>query len=264
MPEFSHLPLILKPNGKGKLSKRDGDQLGFPVFPMQWFDKEKNETASGYKEAGYFPQAFINMLALLGWNAGTEQEIFTMEELIAAFSLEKVGKSGSKFDPEKTKWFNQQYMRLQSNETLANMLSEMPEVQKFNKTPDFLAKVCNLVKERAVFVKDIWEQGSYFFQAPTVFDDKTIKKQWKENTPEIMTELKNILLNEENFEAHYLEEIVKNWVEQKQYGFGKVMNPLRLILVGGSFGVHIFDIITMIGKEETIRRIDFALNTIKL
>ncbi len=257
-PQFAHLPLILKPKGNGKLSKRDGDQMGFPVFPTQWKTPE-GEIYSGYREDGYLPDAFINMLAVLGWNAGTEQEIFTMPELIEAFSLEKIGKSGSKFDPEKTKWFNHQYLTRKSDDELAKLF--MPVLQQKNITVshEYVKKIMGQIKERAHFINDFWELSEYFFIAPTVYDEKMVKKNWKEGTAEKITELLNLLQNLSDFSAHHLENEIKNFVTEKEYGLGLIMNALRLLIVGQAKGASLFEIMEIIGQNETVLRIKNGL-----
>ncbi|WP_461641127.1 glutamate--tRNA ligase [Labilibaculum euxinus] len=264
MPKFAHLPLILKPVGKGKLSKRDGDKLGFPVFPLEWTDPKTNEVSSGYREGGYFPEAFINMLAFLGWNPGTEQEIFSMEELSQAFSLERVGKSGSKFDPEKTKWFNRQYLMTKSDEEIGILFAEqILKAKGIDADQETVNRVCGMVKDRVDFVSELWEHVNYFFEAPVEFDAKTVKKGWKEDTPALVTELKGILEGIEDFSSANSEEIVKEWITAKEIGFGKVMNPFRLAVVGAGKGPHMFDIIEILGKKETIARLDYAMENIK-
>ncbi len=261
-PEFAHLPLILKPVGKGKLSKRDGDKLGFPVFPLEWKSPE-GEISSGYREEGYFPEAFINMLAFLGWNPGTEQEIFNMEELINSFSLERVGKAGARFDPEKTKWYNQQYLKTKTDNELALLYKPILEKNEISAELSLIEKVVGLVKERATFVNDLWEQSWFFFKTPEEYDEKTIKKRWKENTPELINTVGEILETVKDFSSIETENAVKAWIEKNELGFGPIMNPLRLALVGGSFGPHLFDIIEIIGKDETLKRIKLALEKIK-
>ncbi len=261
MPEFAHLPLILKPSGQGKLSKRDGDKLGFPVFPLQWTDPETGEISSGYRESGYFPEAVDNLLAFLGWNPGTERELFSLDELVEAFSLERVGRSGSRFDPEKAKWYNQQYLKNHTDEELA--LRVMPVLEKKGIKADlnYLSRVVSLVRERMVFPQDLWDQAAYFFQAPETYDDQQQKKVWKSDTPAIMADTRELLLQAVEFRSAYLESLVKQYVEEKEIGFGRVMAPLRLLLVGSGMGPHLFDIMEMIGKEETIRRIDRGLSS---
>ena len=261
-PEFAHLPLILKPVGKGKLSKRDGDKLGFPVFPLAYKNEETGEISRGYREDGYFADAFINMLALLGWNPGTEQEIFTLSALCEAFTIERVSKSGAKFSPEKTNWFNQQYMLLKSDEELAALYMPILEAKGIEKDLQYVTKVVSLIKERATFVKDFWDLSSFFFMAPTVYDEKAVKKQWKEDTAELMKELIAIIETVKDFTSHNFENTIKEWISDKEIGFGKVMQPFRLSLVGELKGPHLFDIAEMIGKQETIRRINKAINTL--
>ena len=259
-PEFAHLPLLLKPDGNGKLSKRDGDRLGFPVFPLEWADPKTGDKSSGYREDGYFPQAFINMLALLGWNPGDERELFSMQELIETFSIERVGKSGSKFDLEKAKWFNHQYLVKESNETLAELL--MPLVIKNGVTieNEKLSEIIALVKERATFVTDLWNQMDFFFIPPREYDAKAVKKRWKANSYDLMLELKEVLSSIKDFSSENTETIVKHWIEEKEYGMGAVMNAFRLLVVGALKGPHLFDIIAMIGQEETLERIDQGLH----
>ncbi|MDX1760513.1 MAG: glutamate--tRNA ligase, partial [Arenibacter algicola] len=257
-PKFAHLPLIMKPVGKGKLSKRDGEKMGFPVFPLTW-----NESI-GYREEGYFPEAVTNFLALLGWNPGTEQEIFTIEELISAFSLERVNKSGARFDPDKTKWYNQHYMQTHDNTDLANafmlnLKNKELDLPKDKNNADYIKQVVSLIKERATFVKDFWELGSYFFLAPTEYDEKAVKKQWKEDTAAIMTQLLSLLEGTENFGSENLETQVKQWISENELSFGKVMPPLRLVIVGEMKGPHIFDIMALIGKTDSINRIKTAI-----
>ena len=262
IPEFAHLPLILKPVGKGKLSKRDGDKLGFPVFPLEYINEATGDVSRGYKEDGYFADAFINMLALLGWNSGTEQEIFTLEGLCKTFTLERVSKSGAKFSPEKTKWFNQQYMMLKSDAELAEIFLPILIEKGIATDINYTEKVVSLIKERATFVQDFWELSSFFFQAPLTYDEKAAKKNWKENTSELMKELISILEGIENFTSEHIETIVKEWITSKEIGFGKIMQPFRLSLVGAMKGPHLFDIAEMIGKQETIDRIKNTVITI--
>jgi len=264
MPRFTHLPLILKPVGKGKLSKRDGDKLGFPVFPLAWKDTETGETSRGYREDGYFPDAFINMLALLGWNPGTEQEIFTMDELCQAFSLERVGKSGARFDPEKTKWFNHQYFIKKSDEELGLLLLPYLKVKGINADLSMTSKVCAMVKERCSFVSEIWDQSYFLFQTPASYDEKMVSKRWKDNVPEIMAEIAVFLENLNTWNAPAIKEPFSEFVTTKGWNFGTVMNSLRLCLVGGSFGPDIFEICDLIGQTETVSRIKRAIEAIKV
>jgi len=251
-PLFAHLPLLLKPDGKGKLSKRDGDKMGFPVFPLFW---PYGETAKGYREEGYFPEAFINMLALLGWNPGTEQEIFSMEELIGSFSIERVGKSGSRFDPEKAKWFNHQYLQKKTNNQLASEFREFLVALGYNIEIIRLEVLVGLVKERVSFVKDLWEQTDFFFKAPDTFDQDAVKKRWKEDSATMLLELKTVLENLVDFSASATEPVIMAWIEKNGYNTGAVMNAFRLVIVGALRGPHMFDIIGWIGREETIKRI---------
>jgi glutamyl-tRNA synthetase len=257
-PEFAHMPLTLKPSGKGKLSKRDGDKLGFPVFPLEWKNPLNNETSSGYRESGYFPDAFINILAFLGWNPGTEQEIFSMDELIEAFSLERVGKAGSRFDPEKAKWFNHQYLISKSDEELAALYQNFLNSKKISAPIETLSKIVGLIKERADFVSDFWEQSAFFFVAPDTYDPKTVKKRWNGNAYSHMMELKTLLQNIDDFSSARLEEKVKSWITEKEYSMGAIMNVFRLLIVGEPKGPHLFDIISILEKDETLKRIEYG------
>ena len=263
MPQFAHMPLTLKPDGKGKLSKRDGDRLGFPVFPLQWTDPKSGDVFSGYKESGYLHEAFINILAFLGWNPGTEQEIFSMDELIQAFSLERIIKAGSRFNPDKAKWFNHQFISATSNEKLAEMFLPELEQKGINTNIEFVAKICGLIKERLNFTLEFWEQSYFFFETPKEYDAKVVKKRWKEQTPALMSEIKNILQSVEDFTSAKTEEAVKAWIEENEYGMGAIMNAFRLCIVGAGKGPHLFDIIEMIGKDETILRLENGIENIK-
>lgn len=277
-PKFAHLPLILKPVGKGKLSKRDGDKLGFPVFPLEYTNEQTGDVSRGYKEDGYFNDAFINMLALLGWNPGTEQEIFSLEELVEAFDLSRVSKSGAKFSPDKTNWFNQQYLQTKSDSELAQLFIDKYSDDWFDKTylskqivdkpyekefigfeKEYVEKVVSLIKERATFVADFWELSNFFFENPSEYDEKAAKKQWKETTGELMQGLITVISNIEDFTIENAQTEIKGWITSKEIGFGKVMQPLRLSLVGKLAGPDLFDIMTMIGKENTIARIKNAI-----
>ena len=259
-PEFAHLPLILKPTGKGKLSKRDGDKLGFPVFPLAYTNEDTGEVSKGYREDGYFSEAFINMLAFLGWNPGTEQELFSLKELIEAFDIKKVGKSGSKFDAEKTKWFQHQYLIRKSDQEIANLF--IPTLEKhlgnsFDKELDleYITNVVGLIKERATFVNDLWDLGNFFFIAPESYDEKAAKKNWKEGTSTLMSELSDMFKKLTDFSSSHIETELKAWITSKEIGFGKVMQPLRLSLVGALKGPHLPDIASLIGQKETVSRI---------
>ena len=269
MPEFAHLPLILRPDGNGKLSKRDGDRLGFPVFPLDWKDPETGEQSMGYKERGYFPEAFVNLLAMLGWNPGTSQEIFSMDELIKAFSLEKVGKAGSKFDPVKAQWYNQQYLRAESNENLAeeSILAErlLPYLKDNGHTGyslEYIAGVCALMKERATFIPELLTEGIFFFDLPEEYDEKTIKKKWKEDAAEIMNEWKKKLLNITDFSSENIEVEFKQFLETKGLGIGQVLPLYRLLLTGKGMGPSMFEITELLGKEESINRIEIGIEKI--
>jgi len=252
-PAFAHLPLLLKPDGKGKLSKRDGDKMGFPVFPLFW---PYGDTAKGYREDGYFPDAFINMLALLGWNPGTEQEIFSMDELINSFSIDRVGKSGSRFDPEKAKWFNHQYLQHKSNTELALEFRDLLRTHGYHDDIVKLEKLIALVKERVSFVKDIWPQTDFFFKAPDTYDQDAVKKRWKDDSPKLLMELKSLLVSIVDFSVSSTEKTIIEWIENNGYNMGAIMNVFRLVIVGSLRGPHMFDIIGWIGKEETLKRID--------
>ncbi len=258
-PLYAHLPLLLKPDGKGKLSKRDGDKMGFPVFPLFW---PYGETAKGYREQGYYPEAFINMLALLGWNPGTEQEIFSMDELINAFSIERVGKSGSKFDPEKAKWFNHQYLQKRTNNQLAIEFREFLRPKGYHVDIVRLEMLVGIVKERVSFVRDIWDQTDFFFKAPEVYDPEVIKKRWQEDTHTMLEELLSVLRGVDDFTSSSTESAVKLWIESKGLNTGAVMNAFRLVIVGSLRGPHMFDIISWIGRGETISRIEKGLSVI--
>jgi len=260
MPLFAHLPLILKPEGTGKLSKRDGDRLGFPVFPIEWKDPSTGEISSGYREAGYFPEAMVNMLALLGWNPGTEQEIFSMEELIREFSLERVGKSGSRFDPAKARWFNHHCLVNRPADELTQIFSKMLEEKGIQRDPDYVARVVELVKDRSDFVKDFWEQSYFFFETPSAWDLDVVRKKWKADTPVLVRDFRDILSGMSDFSAQNIKAAAEGFVLQREKGLGQLMSPLRLCLVGGTFGPDLMVICEMLGKEEVVVRIDKALS----
>ena len=257
-PEFAHLPLILKPTGKGKLSKRDGDKLGFPVFPLAYTNETTGEVSRGYKEDGYFPETVINFLAFLGWNPGTEQEIFSLQELVEAFDLDRVNKSGARFDPDKTKWYNQQYLQSKSNDVLAMAYSDILAKKGVSTSID-IERVVVLIKERATFVSEFWDLSSFFFRSPQEYDPKASKKQWKPETGQLMEQILGVLSEIEDFSSKNIETIVKEWLTENELGFGKVMPPFRVALVGAMSGPHLFDIVEMIGKEEAIKRIETAI-----
>lgn len=265
MPQFVHLPLLLKPDGKGKLSKRDGDRLGFPVFPLEWHDPKSGEVSSGYREAGYLPEAVINFLALLGWNPGDDREIMSMDELVRDFSFDHCSKSGAKFDYEKGKWFNHEYLINLDDATLAKdfrpVLAEHVNPDDF--APDYIEKAVGMVKNRVNFVKDLWDNAKFFFVAPTEYNPKDIKKRWKEDTPQRMRELIDILRGIEDFSSKNSEEIVLGWITENGFHMGNVMNAFRLAVVGECKGPHMFDITELLGKEETIARIERGIAEIK-
>ena len=258
-PEFAHLPLILKPIGNGKLSKRDGDKMGFPVFPLEW--KTEEGISSGYREKGFFPETVINFLALLGWNDGTEKELFTLEELTQAFDLKRVHKSGAKFDPEKNKWFNHQYLLKKDNAVLAEDFAPILDKKGIDISKFDLTKIVSLIKDRAHFVSEFWEMSDFFFVAPTTYDEKA-SKNWKEETPTLMQELISVVEEITDFNSMNIETIVKDWMTKNEIGMGKVMQPFRLSLVGALKGPHLFDIVEVIGKDETISRLQKAIATL--
>jgi glutamyl-tRNA synthetase len=258
-PEFAHLPLLLRPDGNGKLSKRDGDRLGFPVFPTNWTTGE-GELYSGYREQGYFPGAFINMLAFLGWNPGTTQELFSLEELAEAFTLDRVSKAGAKFDPDKTKWFQQQYLRATTDQQLAEMLNKQT-VNKYDLLT--LASIASLMKERATFVEDMLTEGAYLLERPTAYDEQTVSKKWKEGTSDLLNTFKSKLQSLENFNGAAIEECFKNFLEEKQLGIGAVLPLFRLVITGTGMGPSMFDITAFLGKEESITRIESGILAIE-
>ena len=258
MPSFSHLPLLLKPDGPGKLSKRDGDRLGFPVFPLEWKDPKSGDISTGYREEGYFPDGFINMLSFLGWNPGTEQEIFSIDELTQAFSLDRVGRAGAKFDPDKAMWFNLEYLKSKTGSQLAEFINDA------SIDPELLAKVCDQMKERVTFAKDIPSAGAYFFAAPKSYDEKMVKKKWKEQSPKIVTDLISVFDNVSSFDAETLEGAFKKHVEDNELGFGIAMIALRLSITGVGGGPSLFEIIGIIGKRESLRRMRKGVEDIKL
>lgn len=260
-PEFAHLPLILKPTGKGKLSKRDGDKLGFPVFPLAFKDHKTGEISRGYREEGYFPEAVVNFLAFLGWNPGTEQEMFNLEELVESFDLSRVHKAGARFDPEKTKWYNHQYMQKQSSHVLAEEFKKM-YLELKDVSVIYISMVIDLIKERATFVSDFWHLSYFFFVTPVELNEKAAKKAWKEDSKVIMTELISVINSIDDFSLENLQSEIKTWITSKDIGFGKVMQPLRLALVGDLKGPDLFEIMAMINKEETINRIENLINTL--
>ncbi len=264
MPQFAHLPLLLKPDGKGKLSKRDGDRLGFPVFPLHWTDPTTAEEIKGYDDYGFLPEAFINFLALLGWNPGTEQEIFSKEELIQVFSLDRISKSGAKFDFDKARWFNQQYIMKKSNSQLADLFHTYIKENNIYASREYLEKVCSVIKERIVLLTDFWNQASFFFVDPNEYDNDSVKKKWKEPAISTVKEIKDKLICINNFSAEVIKDIIHKYADEKNINLGLIMPALRISIVGGLFGPDLTTIMEMIGKEATIRRIDKAILTINV
>ena len=263
MPRFAHLPLLLKPQGNGKLSKRDGDKFGFPVFPLEWHDPKTGEVSRGFREDGYFPEAVINFLALLGWNPGTEQEIFSMDELIEQFDLNKCSKSGAKFDYKKMIWFNHEYMLRKSDREIAEDFAPIVAGNGVDVPFERVEKVVGMMKDRVDFVKELWPLCSFFFLAPTEYDEKTVHKRWKEYSAQQMRELGEVLEGIDDFSVEGQENVVMKWVEQKGYKLGDVMNAFRLALVGIGKGPGMFDISAFLGKEETLARLRKAIETLK-
>ncbi len=262
MPQFAHLPLLLKPDGKGKLSKRDGDRLGFPVFPLLWKDPKSGETSRGYREDGYFPEAVINFLALLGWNPGTEQELFTLDELVPLFDISKCSKAGAKFAYEKAIWFNHEYILKKSNEEIAALFEPMVKEHCPNETSERILEVTRMMKDRVSFVHEMWPLCSFFFVAPTEYDEKTVKKRWKEDSAQQLSELMQVLEGIDDFSLENQEKIVHAWIEEKEYKLGNIMNAWRLTLVGEGKGPGMFDISAFLGKEETLRRMKRAIEVL--
>ena len=262
MPKFAHLPLLLKPEGKGKLSKRDGDRLGFPVFPLEWHDPKTGDVSSGYRESGYFPEAVVNFLALLGWNPGTEQELFTLNELVQAFDIHKCSKAGARFDYQKGIWFNHEYMLKKSNEEVANLFAPIVANNGVDESMERITKVVAMMKDRVNFVKELWPLCSFFFIAPTEYDEKTVKKRWKADSAKVMGELADVLEGIDDFSVEGQEPVVMKWIEEKGYKLGDVMNAFRLTLVGIGKGPGMFDISAFLGKEETLKRMRKAIEVL--
>lgn len=263
MPRFAHLPLLLKPDGKGKLSKRDGDRLGFPVFPLEWHDPKTSEVSNGFREQGYFPEAVINFLALLGWNPGTEQEMFTLDELVEQFDITKCSKAGARFDYQKGIWFNHEYILRKSNEEISKLFAPIVAGNGIDESMERITKVVSMMKDRVSFVKELWPLCSFFFIPPTEYDEKTVRKRWKENSAQVMGELAEVLEGIDDFSLENQEHIVMAWVESKGYKLGDVMNAFRLTLVGEGKGPGMFDISAFLGKEETLRRLRRAIEVLK-
>lgn len=263
MPRFAHLPLLLKPDGKGKLSKRDGDRLGFPVFPLEWHDPKTGEVSAGFREQGYFPEAVINFLALLGWNPGTEQELFTLQELVGQFDISKCSKAGARFDYQKGIWFNHEYILKKTNDEIAQLFAPVVAGNGVDEPMERITKVVSMMKDRISFVKELWPLCSFFFIPPTEYDEKTVRKRWKADSPQVMGELADLLEGLDDFSLEHQEHVVMEWVEAKGYKLGDVMNAFRLALVGIGKGPGMFDISSFLGKEETLRRLRRAVEVIK-
>ena len=263
MPAFAHLPLLLKPDGKGKLSKRDGDRLGFPVFPLEWHDPKTGEISAGFREQGYFPEAVINFLALLGWNPGTEQELFTLDELVDLFDITKCSKAGARFDYQKGIWFNHEYILKKSDAEIAQLFAPIVAGNGIDEPLERVRQVVAMMKDRVNFVKELWPLCSFFFIPPTSYDEKTVRKRWKEDSPKVMGELADVLEALDDFSLEHQEHEVMKWVEAKGYKLGDVMNAFRLALVGIGKGPGMFDISAFLGKEETLSRLRTAIKNIK-
>lgn len=263
MPRFAHLPLLLKPEGKGKLSKRDGDRLGFPVFPLEWHDPKTGEVSSGFRESGYFPEAVINFLAFLGWNPGTERELYSLDELVELFDLAKCSKAGARFDYQKGIWFNHEYMLSKSNEEIAALFAPVVKAQGVDESLERITQVVAMMKDRVSFVGELWPLCSFFFVAPEAYDEKTRKKRWKDDSAQVMGELAEVLEGLDDFSIAHQEQVVESWVEQKEYKLGNVMNAWRLTLVGEGKGPGMFDISAFLGKEETLARMRRAIEVLK-
>ena len=262
MPRFAHLPLLLKPEGKGKLSKRDGDRLGFPVFPLEWHDPKTGEVSSGFRESGYFPEAVVNFLAMLGWNPGTEQEIFSLDELVEAFDISRCSKAGAKFDYQKGIWFNHEYILRKSNEEIAQLFAPIVANNGIDESMERVTRVVAMMKDRVSFVKELWPLCSFFFIPPVEYDEKTRKKRWKEDSAQAMTELADLLEGLDDFSLANQERVVEAWIEQKGYKLGNIMNAWRLTLVGEGKGPGMFDISAFLGKDETLRRMRRAVEVL--
>ena len=263
MPTFAHLPLLLKPEGKGKLSKRDGDRLGFPVFPLEWHDPKSGDVSSGYRESGYFPEAVVNFLALLGWNPGTEQELFSLDELVQLFDIHKCSKAGARFDYQKGIWFNHEYILRKSNEEVADLFAPIVANNGIDETMERITQVVAMMKDRVNFVKELWPLCSFFFIAPLEYDAKTVKKRWKDDSAQVMGELAVVLEGIDDFSVEGQESVVMQWIEENGYKLGDVMNAFRLALVGIGKGPGMFDISAFLGKEETLRRLRRAIEVLK-
>jgi glutamyl-tRNA synthetase len=264
MPEFAHLPLLLKPDGNGKLSKRDADKMGFPIFPLTWKDPHTGEVATGYREAGYLPQALINFLAFLGWNPGTEQEIFSMTQLIDSFAIQRIGKAGAKFDIQKAQWFNQQYLRDRSNEELAIYLMDSLSKENINCSNAVAEKICGLLKDRVTFPQDFWLQGKFLFKAPTSYDEQVTNKKWTQEAVTVLTQYANQIKKSDTITADVAKSILEKVTSELNVGTGKILQPLRVSITGGASGPDLMATIEVLGVEEVTKRIEHALKTIPI
>ena len=262
MPAFAHLPLLLKPDGKGKLSKRDGDRLGFPVFPLEWHDPKTGEVSNGFREQGYFPEAVINFLALLGWNPGTEQELFTLDQLVEQFDISKCSKAGAKFDFQKAVWFNHEYILMKSDDEITELFAPIVTGNGVEESMERVRQVVHMMKDRVSFVKELWPLCSFFFIPPTEYDEKTVRKRWKEDSAVVMDQLATVLEGIDDFSVENQEKIVFAWVEGMGYKLGDVMNAFRLALVGIGKGPGMFDISAFLGKKETLARLRRAIQVL--
>ena len=262
MPRFAHLPLLLKPEGKGKLSKRDGDRLGFPVFPLEWHDPKTGEVSAGYRESGYFPEAVINFLAFLGWNPGTEREMYSLDELVPLFDITKCSKAGARFDYQKGIWFNHEYILQKTPSEIAELFAPIVKANGVETSIERVTKVVEMMKDRVNFVKELWPLCSFFFVAPTEYDEKTRKKRWKEDSAQAMGELATLIEELDDFSVEAQEKAVHEWIEQKGYKLGNIMNAWRLTLVGEGKGPGMFDISAFLGKEETLARMKRAIESL--
>jgi glutamyl-tRNA synthetase len=264
MPHFAHLPLLLKPDGNGKLSKRAADQMGFPIFPLTWTDPQSGEVAKGFKESGYLPEALINFLAFLGWNPGTTQEIFSMDELIEAFSIERIGKAGAKFDIQKAQWFNQQYLRAMPDESLTEFLMTSLRSENISCTTEKAVKICSALKERVTFPQDFWEQGKFFFVAPATFDETVVSKKWNDDAVKFLSAYISVLNDLTDWNASVAKSTVENVSAQIAIGAGKIMQAFRVSITGSASGPDLMITLEILGKEEVISRITYALQTLKV
>lgn len=264
MPQFAHLPLLLKPDGNGKLSKRAADQMGFPIFPLTWTDPQTQEVAKGFKESGYLPEALINFLAFLGWNPGTTQELFTMDELIQSFSIERIGKAGAKFDIQKAQWFNQQYLRAQPDEKLVGYLLESVKQQNISCTQEKALKICTIMRERITFPQDLWEHGKFFFVPPTSFDEAVVSKKWNEDVVKVLSSYKEAIASENTLNATSAKEILEKVTASLGVQTGKILQALRVSITGGASGPDLMVTMEILGKDEVIQRLTFALQTLKV